>query len=111
MMRKIVFAVATTLALAGCVSNLNPDVATPNQMAIAVNAYTTAGYAAKIYLASPSCVASPPAPLCQQVYTAFVSGRAAAKQVRTALKTNSAVPLTALQALQAAYAVIQSIPK
>lgn len=109
-MRKLLFASLAALALAGCV-DVNPDVATPNQMAIAINAYTTAGYAATIYLASPACATPPADPLCQKVYTAMKSGRAASKQIRAALKANQTVPLSALQALQAAYAVIQSLPK
>ena len=108
-MRSLILIAALAAGLAGC-APINPNVATPNQAYIGLNAYVAAGRTATIYLASPACTAQPPASLCQQVYTAFKSARAARKQITAALVAHQDVPLTALDVLSAAYAVIQSIP-
>ena len=110
-MRSFIIIAALAAGLAGCNANLNPDVATPNQVYIGLNAYGVAVNTANVYLRSPSCTSKPAAALCQQVYTALKSARAARKQLTAQLVTNQTVSLTALQALQAAYAVIQTIPQ
>ena len=109
-MSRFVLIAALAAGLAGC-QTVNPDVATPNQVYIGLNAYGVALNTANVYLRSPTCTASPPAALCQQVYTALKSARVARKQLSAALAANQAAPLTALGALQAAYAVIQTIPQ
>ena len=115
---KLVFlmplALATSLALSGC--NPDPNVATPNQVIVGINAYNAGVATARAYLALPLCSATVGAPcrtqaLSQSVYTALVSARAAETQLLAALKANATVPITAVQALQAAYAVIQAIPQ
>ena len=109
---KKVLILCGALVLAGC--NVDPNVATPNQALIAVNAYN-AGVAAGVnYLKLPLCPANAPvcrtAGLSQQVYTALKAGRVARGQVLSALAANTAAPITAIQALQTAYAVLQQIP-
>lgn len=104
---------ALARGLAAC--NPNPTVATPNQEVIAINAYNAAVATGTQYLKLPLCVPAP-APcrtptLSQSVYTALKAGRAARMQLLTALAANQAAPLTAIDALQAAYAVIQQIPQ
>ena len=108
-MRSLVLIAALAAGLAGC--NVNPDVATPNQVYIGLNAYGVALNTANVYLRSPVCTASPPAALCQQVYTALKSARVARLQLTAQLKASQTVSLTAVEALQAAYAVIQTIPQ
>jgi len=102
-------AFALALGLAAC--NIDPNVATPNQEVIAVNAYNAAVAAGTQYLGLPLCgSASSPCrtqTLSQQVYTALKAGRVARKQILTALAANQAAPLTAIGALQAAATVIQ----
>jgi hypothetical protein len=102
------------LALAGC--NPDPNVATPNQVVIAVNAYNAAVATGRNYLVLPLCSATAPTvcrtqALSQSVYTALKSGRAARTQLLAALAANQAAPVTAVQALEAAYSVIQSLPQ
>ena len=102
------FAVIAALGLSGC----DPNVATPNQVAIAVNAYNAAVATGTAYLKLPLC-GSPPcrtAALSQTVYTSLKSGRVARTQLLAALAANQSAPITAIQALQAAQAVIQQIP-
>ena len=96
--------------LAGCVTT-DSTIATPSQMYIGVNAYVAAGDSAAIYLKSPACTAKPPQALCQSVYSAMLAARAAKTQIIAALKANQTAPLTALQTMEAAYAIIQNIPK
>lgn len=112
-MKKFVVAIGLGLALTGC--NVNPNVATPNQVVIAVNAYNAAVATGTTYLKLPLC-APVPAPPCrtqglsQQVYSSLKAGRAARTQLLAALANNQSAPITAIQALEAAYSVIQSIP-
>lgn len=102
------------LALGGC-NSIDPNVATPNQVLIGINAYNTGVAVGRAYLKLPLCtVASPPCrtqPMSQSVYTALKAGRAAREQLLGNLAANQAASLTALQALSAAYAVIQQIPR
>ena len=110
-MRSLILIAALAASMAGCNTNLNPDVATPNQVYIGLNAYGVALNTANVYLRSPACTVSPPAALCQQVYTALKSARVARLQLTAQLKASQTVSLTAVEALQAAYAVIQTIPQ
>jgi hypothetical protein len=100
------------LALGAC-NQINPNVATPNEEVIGINAYNAAVATATAYLQLPICGVPPcrTKVLSQSVYTALKSGRVARNQVLAALAANQAAPLTALQALQAAYAVVQQIPQ
>ena len=101
------------LALPAC--NMDPNIATPNQVVIGINAYNAAVATGTNYLRLPLCAPTPQPPcrtqaLSQSVYTALRSGRAARAQLLSALANNQSAPITAIQALQAAYAVIQSVP-
>ena len=115
-MRSFILIAALAVGLAGCNTSLDPTVATPNQVVIAVNAYNAAVVTAKNYLALPLCstvvvnVCRTQA-LSQSVYSSIKAGRAARTQLLAALASNSAAPLTALQALEAAYSVVSSIPQ
>ena len=112
-MWKFVVVGAAALALAGCNSSLNPNVATPNQVVIGINAYNTAVVTGTAYLRLPLC-GTPPCrtqALSQEVYTALKSGRAARNVLLADLRANVAAPVTAIQTLQAAYAVLQQIPQ
>lgn len=109
----LVVALCLTAATSEC--NLDPNVATPNQVVIAVNAYNTAVGTGTAYLHLPVCsttVASPcrTQALSQSVYSALRGGRAARATLLADLANNSSVPITAIQALQAAYAVLSSLP-
>lgn len=110
-MRKFLVAAGLALTLAGC----DPNVATPNQVLIAVNAYNTAVVSGTVYLKLPLCAAAQPAPcrtqaLSQSVYTALRSGRAARGTLLADLAANTTVPITLIQTLQAAYAVLSALP-
>lgn len=112
-MRRLLAIAALATTLAGC--NPDPNVATPNQVVIAINAYNAAVATGKNYLRLPLCsttvaVVCRTQALSQQVYTALKSGRAARTQLLAALSASAATPITAIQALEAAYSVIQSIP-
>lgn len=112
-MKKLVLGASLALGLAAC--NMDPTVATPNQVVIAVNAYNAAVATGTQYLKLPLCNPAP-APcrtqaLSQSVYTSLKSGRVARKQLLDALAKDQAAPLTAIGALQAAYSVIQQIPQ
>lgn len=112
-MNKLVIAAGLALALAGC--NVDPNVATPNQAVIAINAYNAAVVTGTTYLKLPLCPAVPVPPcrtqaLSQQVYSSLRAGRVARTQLLTALTNNQSAPITAIQTLEAAYSVIQSIP-
>ena len=112
-MWKFMLAGVVAVGLAGC--NPDPNVATPNQALIAVNAYNAAVATGTVYLKRPLCPTA--APICrtkalsQQVYTALRAGRAARGQILSALAANQAAPITAIQALEAAYSVVSSIPQ
>lgn len=111
-MRKLLLVVAAALALAGCAS-LNPNIATSNQVELAINAYDVAAVSLKTYIRLPLCtVAAAPCQnkvLAQKAYTALVAGRAAKKQIADAVALDVSAPITALQALQAAVSVAQAI--
>ena len=117
-MRKFIGAAVLALALAGCNTNFDPNVATPNQAVIAINAYNAGVATGKNYLTLPLCPATVTVAtaacrtqaLSQTVYTALKTGRVARSQILAALQANAALPITAIQALEAAYAVIQQIP-
>ncbi len=115
MRKELLASLALALALAGCNTNINPSVATPNQVVIAVNAYNAAVATGTNYLKLPVCSTIVGAPcrtsaLSQSVYSALRAGRSARTQLLAALANNTSAPLTALQALEAAYSVIQQIP-
>lgn len=112
-MRKWIIAGVLALGLSGCAGNFNPNVATPNQVVIAVNAYNAAVVAGTAYLRLPLC-GTPPCRtqrLSQQVYTALKAGRVARNTLLADLQSNTTASITAVQALEAAYAVIQQIPQ
>lgn len=111
-MRKL--ALLTALGLSAC-ATLDPNVVTPNQALIAVNAYNTAVASGTAYLRLPLCVTNN-APcrtqaLSQSVYTALRAGRSARLAILADLQTNTTAPITLVQTLQAAAATISSIPQ
>ena len=110
-MKRFLIAATLTVGLAGC--NADPNVATPNQVVIAVNAYNAAVATGTAYLKLPVCGYAPcrTVTLSQNVYTALKAGRVARSQLLTALETDQAAPITTIQTLEAAYAVIQQIPR
>ena len=112
-MKRLLLLAGFAAALAGC--NVDPNVATPNQEIIAINAYNAAVSTATVYLKQPLCSTTVTFPcrtqaLSQSVYTALKSGRAARKTLLANLSAGTPASLTALQALEAAYSVIQQIP-
>ena len=110
-MRRLLLAAALAGSLAGC-ANLNPDIASPNQAVIAINAFNAAVATGTAYLKLPVCGAPPcrTLELSQSVYSSLKAGRVARKQLLTALSNNQSAPITAIQALQAAYSVVRQIP-
>lgn len=115
-MRSLILPLAAALALGGCAAIPNPNVATPNQVVIAVNAYNAAVATGRNYLVLPLCMPNLILPcrtpgMSQKVYTALKAARPARNQLLAALKANQAAPITAIQALEAAYSVVQSLPK
>lgn len=109
----LLVAVMLTGATSQC--NLDPNVATPNQVVIAINAYNTAVGTGTAYLHLPLCSATVSNPcrtavLSQQVYTALRAGRSARNTLLADLQSNSSVPVTLIQTLQAAYSVLGSLP-
>ena len=115
-MNKLLVSGALALALAGC--NVNPNVATPNQVVIAVNAYNAAVATGRNYLALPLCPATVTTAtaacrtqgLSQSVYSALKAGRAARTELLADLASNTTASITTMQTLEAAYSVIQSLP-
>ncbi len=111
-MNKLILVAALALGLGAC--NPDPNVATPGQEYIGLNAYLAGVKVATQYLRLPLCPTA--APLCrtqamsQRVYDNLKAARAGKAQIIAALQNNSTVPLTAIQALQAAYAVVQQLP-
>ena len=98
-------------APAGC--NVDPNIATPNQIVIGVNAYNAAVGTGTAYLHLPICGKAPcrTQALSESVYTALKSGRAARDQLLVDLQNNQTAPVTLIQSLQAAYAVLSTIPQ
>lgn len=104
-------ALMLTGATAEC--SLDPNVATAQQAVIGINAYNAGVATATAYLKLPVC-GTPPCrtqALSQSVYTAMKSGRSARTQILTALANNQSAPITAVQALEAAYSVVSQIPQ
>lgn len=103
---------ALGLSLSGC-ATVNPTIATPNQEYVGLNAYYAALQTGNNYLALPLCGGSATIcrtrPLSLQVARALVAVRAARKQITVAIEMGMPAPLTALDALQAGYSVIQQI--
>ena len=113
MLKQAVVAGALALALAGC--NPDPNVATPNQVLIGINAYNTAVGTGTAYLRLPLCSATVRNPcrtqaLSQSVYTALRSGRSARNQLMAQLAANQTASLTLIQTLRASYSVLSSLP-
>ena len=113
MLKKAVMICALALPLGAAQCNVNPEVATPNQEYIAVQAYNAAVGAGTVYLRRPLCPQA--APLCrtqnmsQKVYNALRSGRVARKVLMANLAAGQPASLTAIQTLQASYDVLSTI--
>ena len=113
MSRLLVVGLLAAGLVSGCASNPSGSIATPSQEVIGLNAYQAAVATATSYLKLPLCPTQ--APVCrtqvmsQKVYAALKDARAGRKVVSAALNSSTPVPLTTLQSLEAAYAVIQQI--
>ncbi len=104
----------TLLGLAGCNVNINPNVATPNQVIIAANAYNAAEVSATNYLRLPLCgvevkTTCRTQAISQSIVNAVRAGRTARRAVLADLQTNTTIPLTLLQTLSAAVVTMQSV--
>lgn len=114
-MRKLTLAGVLVLGLVGCAgSSFNPNVATPNQEYVGLNGYLAAVKTGDNYVKLPTCPTNAPVcktqALAQQVYSALRAARGARKIISANLAAGQPMSLTALQTLQAAYAIIQQIP-
>lgn len=113
-MKKLIIASAlvASVGLVGCGINLNPNVASPNQIYIAVNAFDAAEATATNYLGLPLC---PSAAVCrttaasQAIVNAVRVGRVARDQLTVDLQTNVTAPITLLQSLTTAVSTLQSL--
>lgn len=112
-MTKLALALPLALLLSSC-AVLDTQVATPQQAYVAAEAYNAGVVAGTAYLRLPEC---PKATICrtqelsQRVYGALKAARPARAAIVTALKAHKSAPITALQTLQAAYAVLQQLPQ
>lgn len=113
-MKSLILLGVLGLALAGCNVNLNPSIATPSQVDIAINSFDAAEVTATNYLRLPLCSVAG-VQVCrtqaasQSVYTAVKSGRVARDQLTADLAANASAPVTLLQSLTTAVSTLQSI--
>ena len=111
-MRNFAVLVVAGVALAGCNTALDPTVATPNQVLVAVNAFDAAEVAATNYLRLPLCATNGPticrnAVASKSIANGIRAGRPARDQLTTALANNASAPLTVYQTLTAAVSSLE----
>jgi len=112
-MNRIIVLMAA-LALAGCNVNVNPTVATPNQVVIAINAFDAVEATATTYLGWPLCGA-PGVSVCRTLATSKAvangvrTGRAARDALVADLQANASAPITALDTLTATISTLQTL--
>ena len=112
---KKLLVIPLVVALAGCASfnpfGLNPNLVTPNQADIAINAFDGLEATAANYLSLPVCGSVPcrSQKVSTSIAAAVRAGRTARDQIDADLKTNIAVPITLLQTLQTAVATLQTL--
>lgn len=112
-MRKIIVSL-TLLGLVGCSASINPNVATPNQVVIAVNAYDAAEITGTNYLSLPVCTSSGTkicrtTALTQTIASTIWEARAAKNQLLSDLANNVTAPITLFDTLTAAEATFQTL--
>lgn len=112
-MRTFIILAAAGLALAGC--NVNPNVATPNEVYAAGNAWYAAQVAGNTYMRLPVCSATVPAPcrtkaMTITVYSDLTKGNGLAQTVLADVNAGTPVPLTLVQTLSAIITTMQSLP-
>lgn len=112
MMHKLIVG-TVILGLAGCAS-INPNVASPNQVVVAVNAYDAAEVTGTNYLNLPLCVTGGTqvcrtAALTNSVVTAIHTARPAKNQLLADLANNISAPITLFNTLTAAEATFQNL--
>lgn len=113
-MRRVWQILVLGLALAGCNINLDPNVATPNQVAIAVNAFNAAEVTGTNFLRF--CKANPEQSVCTRarihgIVVALRAGHIAENQLLADLESNSALPITLFQTLAATIATVRALNK
>jgi hypothetical protein len=115
-MKKILI-VAALLALAGCNSSLfglNPNVASPSSVVVAINAFDAAEATAANYLLLPDCSkvttkVCRSATISTSIVKAVKSGRVARDALQADLTANTTAPVTTIQVLTTAVATLQSL--
>lgn len=112
-MRKLFLIGVIGLALAGCNVNLNPNVATPSQVSVAINAFDAAEATAANYLTLPLCGGANKvcrtAATSSQITVAVRAGRTARDQLTQDLQANVSTPVTLLQTLTTAVSTLQAL--
>ena len=108
------FALLVVAGVSACSGTLNPTVATPSQVAVAINAFDAAEITATNYLTLPLCATGGPkvcrtAPISTSITTAVRAGIAARNALTADLQTNASAPITALEALNAAVSTISTL--
>ena len=112
-MKKVLIGLVLALGLAGCNINLNPNVATPQDVVIAANAFDAAEATAANYLTLPLCGTT--AKVCRtqaisiQVASAVRAGRVARDQLLADVKANNPAPVSLFQTLSATVSTLQAL--
>ena len=114
LMKKL-FLILPLLAMAGCNTfNLNPNVASPSSVVVAINAFDAAEATAANYLLLPDCVkvatkVCRSAAISASVVKAVTAGRVARDSIQADLKSNITAQVTTLQVLTTAVSTLQSL--
>ena len=112
-MKKVLIGLVLALGLAGCNINLNPNVATPQDVVIAANAFDAAEATAANYLTLPLCGSV--AKVCRTQasdpgrHGTVRAGRAARDQLLADINSSTPIPVTLLQALTTTVSTLQSL--
>ena len=110
-MKKLLM-IPLVVALAGCNPfGLNPNLVTPTQADIAINAFDGLEATGTNYLELPVCGSAPcrSQKVSVSIAAAVRSGRTARDQIDADLKANIAVPITLVQTLQTVVATLQTL--
>jgi outer membrane protein assembly factor BamE (lipoprotein component of BamABCDE complex) len=110
--RTLIIVALAALALVGC--NVNPNVATANEVYAAGNAWYAAQVAGNTYMRLPLCTVAP-APCRTQAMTATVyaditKGNKLSQTVLADVYADVPVPLTLMQTLSAIITTLRSLP-
>jgi hypothetical protein len=110
---KIIYPCLLILGLVGC-ATVNPTVATPNQVVIAVNAYNAAEVTGTNYLSLPLCVTGGTkvcrtTALSNSVVSAIHTARPAKNQLLADVASNVSAPISLFDTLIAAEATFQTL--